>query len=124
MRLKMTEETVSLNIDIDDLGFIKSAIAEKAMKMIEYIEERESNKRIDIEEMAEEEERQLRQLRIQNDKLLDRLSRMEVKNKEEEIQDIEMNEFQADLREMIAKHTPAKRGRPLGSKNKEKVNAE
>ena len=43
---------------------------------------------------------------------------------EEEIQDIEIDQFQAELREMIAKHTPKKLGRPKGSKNKVKTNAE
>jgi NAD kinase len=121
MRLKMTEETVSLNIDIDDLGFIKSAIAEKSMKIIEYIEERESETRIDMEERAEEEDRQLKQLRMQNERLIDHLSKIDMKKKEEEINDIEIKNFQADLEEMIEKHKPRKVGRPKGSKNAKSV---
>jgi hypothetical protein len=39
------------------------------------------------------------------------------KQTDEEIKDVEMNEFQADIKEMIEKHKPRKVGRPKGSKN-------
>jgi hypothetical protein len=124
----MEETTVCLNIDIDDLGFLKSAIAQRAKYLIEYINDCESDHKLFLEEQEEEEEAQLDLLREQNEKLQKRLRRADAefwkKPTDAEIQDIEMNEFQTELREMIAKHTPAKRGRPLGSKNKEKANAE
>lgn len=97
MRIKM-DQKVNLEIALADIPFIKRAIVERTDSLLKYIDDKSCSK---VKKILEE-----------------------MKEEEEEIQDIEMNEFQADLREMIAKHTPAKRGRPLGSKNKEKVNAE
>jgi multidrug resistance efflux pump len=142
----MEEKTVCLNIDMDDLGFIKSAIALRAVYLIEYINDCESDHKLFLEEQQEEEEAQLDLLRKQNEKLQERLAKMEenklnpfaltperiremkdagfwTRQPEKEIQDIEIDQFQAELREMIEKHKPTKRGRPVGSKNKEKIDA-
>lgn len=55
---------------------------------------------------------------------IETVARIKIDEIQEEIQDIEMDEFRADLREMIEKHKPTRRvGRPKGSKNKEKTNA-
>ena len=40
------------------------------------------------------------------------------KQADEEIKDVEMDEFQADIRDMLEKHQPKRKvGRPKGSKN-------
>lgn len=89
----MDDKTVKLEINLVDIPFIKRAILERTEDLFGYIE---TVTAIRINEILQE---------------------------DEEIQDIEMNEFRSDLREMIAKHTPKKKGRPVGSKNKEKTNA-
>lgn len=87
----MDNKTVTLEIVLADIPFIKRAILERTEDLLEYIE---TVTRIKIDEI------------------------------QEEIQDIEIDEFRADLREMIEKHKPTRRvGRPKGSKNKVKTNA-
>ena len=55
---------------------------------------------------------------------IETVARIKIDEIQEEIQDIEMDEFRADLREMIEKHKPTRKvGRPKGSKNKGKTNA-
>ena len=143
----MNDDTVSLYIEFSDIEFVKKAILQRAEYLVDYIDGRESEKRIDIEEQENIERKQLETLRHQNEKLQERLAKMEEKKlnpfaltperiremkdagfwtrqPEKEIQDIEIDQFQSELRDMIEKHTPAKRGRPVGSKNKEKANAE
>jgi len=91
--------TVNLEINLADIPFIKKAIQDRTDDLLDYIDNVTSIKADEIlEEMKKEEEK--------------------------EIQDIEIDQFQAELREMIAKHTPKKLGRPKGSKNKVKTNAE
>jgi hypothetical protein len=91
--------TVNLEINLADIPFIKKAIQDRTDDLLEYIDTVTAIKADEIlEEMKKEEEK--------------------------EIQDIEIDQFQAELREMIAKHTPKKLGRPKGSKNKVKTNAE
>ena len=87
--------TIQLEINLIDVPFIKKAIEERTEDLLEYIDTVAMLKTTQI-----------------------------LKEMEEEIQDVEMDEFRAELRDMIAKHTPKKRGRPVGSKNKEKENAE
>jgi len=143
----MNDGAVSLYVEFADINFVKEAILQRAQYLVDYIDGRECETRLEMEEQENIERKQLETLRHQNEKLQERLAKMEEKKlnpfaltperiremkdagfwtrqPEKEIQDIEMNEFQAELREMIAKHTPAKRGRPVGSKNKEKANAE
>jgi uncharacterized protein YihD (DUF1040 family) len=91
--------TVNLEIDLADIPFIKKAIQDRTDDLLEYIDTLSCMK---VKEVVEGME----------------------KEKEEEIKDIEIDQFQADLRDMIAKHTPKKLGRPKGSKNKVKTNAE
>jgi multidrug resistance efflux pump len=141
----MNDDTVSLYIEFSDIEFVKKAILQRAEYLVDYIDERESEKRIDIEEKEEEEREQLDLLRSQNERLQEHLRKAEAKinpfaltpqriremkeagfwtrQPEKEIQDIEIDQFQAELREMIEKHKPTKRGRPVGSKNKEKIDA-
>jgi dsDNA-binding SOS-regulon protein len=90
--------TVNLEIDLADIPFIKKAIQDRTDDLLDYIDTLTQMK---VEEIVEEMEEE----------------------KEEEIRDIEIDQFQAELRDMIAKHTPPKKGRPKGSKNKVKTNA-
>jgi len=48
---------------------------------------------------------------------IDTVATIKISEIEEEINDVEMNEFRADIKEMIEKHKPRKVGRPKGSKN-------
>jgi len=116
------ETKVELWLTIDEVNFIKSALLQKHQTLFHYISERTKDT---IEEQSKKQTRQEKD--IENYKEANKILQeaLEIyEQKEKEIQDIEIDQFQAELREMIAKHTPAKRGRPLGSKNKEKVNAE
>lgn len=142
----MDDDTVSLYIEFSDIEFVKKAILQRAEYLVDYINERESEARIDIEEKEEEEEAQLDLLRSQNERLQEHLRKAEAKinpfaltperiremknagfwtkQADEEIKDVEMDEFQADIREMLEKHKPTRKvGRPKGSKNKGKTNA-
>ena len=142
----MDIDTVSLHISKEEIGFLKSAIMHRAEYLIGHINIQEYGHQLEEEEQKQIEEAQLFLLKSQNDALQEKLDKIEEtkkysfeltperiremreagfwsKKQDEEIKDIEMNEFQADIKEMIAKHTPIKRGRPVGSKNKEKANA-
>jgi multidrug resistance efflux pump len=142
----MNDDTVSLYIEFSDIEFVKKAILQRAEYLVDYIDGRESEKRIDIEEKEEEEREQLDLLRSQNERLQEHLRKSEAKinpfaltperirvlkeagfwtkKQDEEIKDVEMDEFQADIKEMLEKHQPKRRlGRPVGSKNKVKANA-
>jgi chaperonin cofactor prefoldin len=136
----MNDDTVSLYIEFSDIDFVKKAILQRAEYLVDYIDGRESEKRIDIEEKKEEEEAQLDLLRNQNERLQEHLRKSEAKinpfaltperirvlkeagfwtkQVDEEIKDVEMDEFQADIRDMLEKHQPKRKaGRPKGSKN-------
>jgi multidrug resistance efflux pump len=136
----MDDDTVSLYIEFSDIEFVKKAILQRAEYLIDYINECESEARIDIEEKEEEEEAQLDLLRSQNERLQEHLRKSEAKinpfaltperirvlkeagfwtkQADEEIKDVEMDEFQADIKEMLEKHQPKRKvGRPKGSKN-------
>lgn len=116
------ETKVELSFTVGEVNFIKSALIQKYRTLLHYINERTK------EAMEEKTKKQTRQEKdIENYKEANKILQETLgiyEQKEKEIQDIEIDQFQAELRDMIAKHTPAKRGRPLGSKNKEKVNAE
>ena len=87
----MDNKTVTLEIALADIPFIRKAIEERTEDILEYI---------------------------------DTLANLKLDQMQEEIQDIEIDEFRADLREMIEKHKPTRKvGRPKGSKNKGKTNA-
>jgi predicted RND superfamily exporter protein len=80
--------TIQLEINLIDVPFIKKAIEERTEDLLEYIDTVAMLKTTQI-----------------------------LKEMDEEIQDVEMDEFRADIRDMIEKHKPRKVGRPKGSKN-------
>jgi hypothetical protein len=116
------ETKVELYITLTEAIFIKRSIEERNKELIEYIEDCIQQTRSEIEFEQTRQDREIENLKEANKTLLEAIEIYKQKNSE--IQDIEIDQFQAELRDMIAKHTPPKRGRPVGSKNKEKANAE
>ena len=114
MRIKM-ETKVELWLTIDDVNFVKSALIQKYQTLLYYISERTKDT---IEEEVEKQTRQERDLENYKEANKILLETIDIyKQKELEIQDVEMNEFRADIKDMIEKHKPRKVGRPKGSKN-------
>jgi hypothetical protein len=112
------EKKVGLYLSLEDVAFIKKMLEERHKELIEHIDEciQETNDEIMYSETHKED--YVKNLQEANKTLMETIEIYE------EINDVKMNKFNADIEDMIAKHTPIKRGRPVGSKNKEKVNAE
>lgn len=140
-------KNVTLEINSQDIEFICKSILGRSKVLTEYILST-TKEQLDRQiEMEEREEKQLKLLESKNKDLKRQLDLLKAKEKapfeltperirvlkeagfwtkqaDEEIKDVEMDEFQADIKEMLEKHQPKRRsGRPMGSKNKVKANA-
>jgi len=109
------EKKVELYFTVAETMYIKKAIEENNKDIIDYIDECIELTKSEIEFIETAEDRQIENLREANKTLLETIDIY--KQRELEIRDVEIDQFQADLRDMIAKHKPRKVSRPKGSKN-------
>ena len=110
------ETRVELYFTVAETMYIKKAIEESNKELIDYIDERIEETKHQIEFIETREDREIENLKEANKTLLEVIEIY--KQKELEIRDVEMDDFQADIKEMLEKHQPKRKvGRPKGSKN-------